>query len=158
MGYESEDQLHDDDYYCEQCRPELHTDVVKCELHSFQSSMSNDLYRSKRKRKPRQSSAASAAHPSASRVSRSHSPTQLLNSNKLAHFQPSKRRLTMNSRDAAFDENLKEVLEATAVEAGVAEPSAFLTNGNGHAEEEDVEMAGNGPSNRKKRRRSDDEQ
>jgi PHD-finger len=29
MGYESEDQLHDDDYYCEQCRPEMHTELLK---------------------------------------------------------------------------------------------------------------------------------
>ena len=29
MGYESEDQLHDDDYYCEECRPELHQDLIK---------------------------------------------------------------------------------------------------------------------------------
>ena len=31
MGYESEDQLHEDDYYCEQCRPELHPDILKYE-------------------------------------------------------------------------------------------------------------------------------
>lgn len=31
MGYESEDQLHEDDYYCEQCRPELHPDIHKYE-------------------------------------------------------------------------------------------------------------------------------
>ncbi len=29
MGYESEDQLQNDDYYCEQCRPDLHTDLLK---------------------------------------------------------------------------------------------------------------------------------
>lgn len=29
MGFESEDQLHDDDYYCEECKPELHTDFFK---------------------------------------------------------------------------------------------------------------------------------
>ncbi|THU76026.1 hypothetical protein K435DRAFT_879828 [Dendrothele bispora CBS 962.96] len=95
MGYESEDQLHDDDYYCEQCRPELHTELLK-----------------KLSRKARQSSTNShhTTAPTSSRLSRSHSPT---------HFkQPSKRRNTMNSRDAAFDENLKEVLEATAAEAG----------------------------------------
>jgi len=33
MGYESEDQLHDDDYYCEQCRPELHPDILKYAEH-----------------------------------------------------------------------------------------------------------------------------
>ena len=35
MGYESEDQLHDDDYYCEQCRPELHSDLLKYDSHSI---------------------------------------------------------------------------------------------------------------------------
>ena len=30
MGYQSEDQVHDDDYYCELCRPELHTELLKC--------------------------------------------------------------------------------------------------------------------------------
>lgn len=29
MGFESEDQLYDDDYYCEECKPELHTDLLK---------------------------------------------------------------------------------------------------------------------------------
>lgn len=29
MGYLSEDQVHDDDYYCEECRPDLHTDLVR---------------------------------------------------------------------------------------------------------------------------------
>jgi hypothetical protein len=39
MGYESEDQLHDDDYYCEKCRPEQHTDLLKYEKQYFPSSM-----------------------------------------------------------------------------------------------------------------------
>lgn len=34
MGYESEDQVHDADYYCELCRPELHGDLLKCVLRS----------------------------------------------------------------------------------------------------------------------------
>jgi hypothetical protein len=29
MGYQSEEQVHDDDYYCEICRPELHTELLK---------------------------------------------------------------------------------------------------------------------------------
>lgn len=29
MGYDSEDQVHDADYYCEQCRPELHGELLK---------------------------------------------------------------------------------------------------------------------------------
>lgn len=30
MGYESEDQLPNDDYHCELCRPDLHHDLLKC--------------------------------------------------------------------------------------------------------------------------------
>ncbi|KAF8734984.1 hypothetical protein AX14_002999, partial [Amanita brunnescens Koide BX004] len=52
MGYQSEDQVHDDDYYCEQCRPELHTELLK-----------------KLAKRPRHSSTNS--HAPASRVSRS---------------------------------------------------------------------------------------
>jgi len=29
MGYQSEEQVHDDDYYCEICRPELHAELLK---------------------------------------------------------------------------------------------------------------------------------
>lgn len=29
MGYQSEEQVHDDDYYCEICRPELHVELLK---------------------------------------------------------------------------------------------------------------------------------
>jgi hypothetical protein len=46
MGYEAEDQLPDDDYHCEQCRPDLHIEIKKyvpvryhlvshCGLNSF---------------------------------------------------------------------------------------------------------------------------
>lgn len=38
MGYESEEQLHDDDYYCEQCRPELHTELLKSVFPLYQYS------------------------------------------------------------------------------------------------------------------------
>lgn len=57
----------------------------------------------------------------------------------------------MNSRDAAFDENLKEILETTAAEAGTVADTASL---NGHLDQdEEVEVGGG----RKKRRRSDDD-
>ncbi|KDR75860.1 hypothetical protein GALMADRAFT_226507 [Galerina marginata CBS 339.88] len=98
MGYQSEDQVHDEDYYCELCRPELHVELLK-----------------KLAKKPRQTSATSRPDPNVnSRVSRSHSPSHLLK-------QPSKRRNTMNSRDAAFDESLKEIIEATAAEAAAVQ-------------------------------------
>ncbi|KAF7321371.1 Histone deacetylase complex subunit CTI6 [Mycena kentingensis (nom. inval.)] len=121
MGYDSEAQLHDDDYYCEQCRPDFHADNLK-----------------KSRRKPRHSS--TNGHQ-AQRQSRSHSPSQLK--------QPSKRRNTMNSRDAAFDENLKEILDATAAEANVS------VQENGHVEPEDEAEAG--PPNRKKRKRNEED-
>ncbi|KAF8633444.1 hypothetical protein AX17_004613 [Amanita inopinata Kibby_2008] len=130
MGYQSEDQVHDDDYYCEQCRPELHTELLK-----------------KLARRPRHST---NSHAPASRVSRSHSPTHVR--------QPSKRRNTMNSRDAAFDESIKEIIEATAAEAAAAQETlsaASSANVNSHNDaEEELETA---PSNRKKRKRAEDD-
>lgn len=62
----------------------------------------------------------------------------------------------MNSRDAAFDESLKEIIEATAAEAAAHDrgPSAGRTiNGNGELME-DEEVGLNG---RKKRKRTDDD-
>ncbi len=36
MGYISEDQVHDDDYYCELCKPQMHEDLLKqVSLHSL---------------------------------------------------------------------------------------------------------------------------
>ncbi|PPQ98621.1 hypothetical protein CVT24_003954 [Panaeolus cyanescens] len=115
MGYLSEDQVHDDDYYCEQCRPDLHVDLLK-----------------KVNRRPaRQTSATSRSdHPSNSRVSRSHSPSHLSK-------QASKRRNTMNSRDAAFDESLKEIIEATAAEAAAVH-EANSTERTSHPPESDI--------------------
>ena len=114
----------------------------------------------------RQSSAAS--HHAANRSSRSHSPTYLLK-------QPAKRRNTMNSRDAAYDESLQAILEATAAEAAAANaaaqeaaaavvvaavtsPTATMKSEqttNGHAADEaEAEVVGGG---RRKRKRSDDD-
>ncbi|KJA19883.1 hypothetical protein HYPSUDRAFT_143174 [Hypholoma sublateritium FD-334 SS-4] len=101
MGYISEDQVHDDDYYCELCRPQMHEDLLK-----QVSSLA---------KRPRQTSATSRHDTtSAQRVSRSRSPSHLMK-------QASKRRNTMNSRDAAFDESLKEIIEATAAEAAAVQ-------------------------------------
>lgn len=62
----------------------------------------------------------------------------------------------MNSRDAAFDESLKEIIEATAAEAAAAtEPQPTHSNGslNGQAENhEDLDS-----SSRKKRKRTEDD-
>ncbi|KAJ7346671.1 hypothetical protein DFH08DRAFT_868993 [Mycena albidolilacea] len=129
MGYDSEAQLHDDDYYCEQCRPDFHTEYLK-----------------KSRRKARHSSTTSHHTTVPLRQSRSHSPSM--------PKQPSKRRNTMNSRDAAFDENLKEILETTAAEAGAPHDPA-VPNGNGHPDvDEDGEPT---PPNRKKRKRTEDD-
>ncbi|KAF5386226.1 hypothetical protein D9615_002235 [Tricholomella constricta] len=139
MGFESEDQLHDDDYYCEECKPELHTDLFKRSR--------------KRSKRPRQSSANSHHNPASalSRVSRSHSPSTLMK-------QPSKRRNTMNSRDAAFDESLKEIIEATAAEAAAAHDNVSVTSGGLRDGQQilDEEMD-QGPGSRKKRKRIEDD-
>ncbi|KAJ7072284.1 hypothetical protein C8F01DRAFT_1243348 [Mycena amicta] len=108
MGYDSEAQLHDDDYYCEQCRPDFHSEYL-------------------------------SRPANAQRQSRSHSPSLLK--------QPSKRRNTMNSRDAAFDQNLKEILETTAAEAAIQDPAAAVV----------LELEEEAPPNRKKRKRNEED-
>ncbi|KAJ4483376.1 hypothetical protein J3R30DRAFT_3448050 [Lentinula aciculospora] len=125
MGFESEDMLHDGDYYCEQCRPDMHLDILK-----------------KLSRRPRQSSANS--HHTTTRLSRSKSPHQATKS------QPSKRRNTMNS---AFDENLKQILETTAIEAG-ADPTTIHTNDQSTTEFEELPEMNN---RNKKRKRAENE-
>jgi hypothetical protein len=82
-----------------------------------------------------------------SRHSRSHSPTHLL--------KPPKRRNTMNSRDAAFDESLKEIIEATAAEAAAAtDPPKPAVNGCTSGQSEVPDDDSNG---RKKRKRGEDD-
>jgi hypothetical protein len=64
----------------------------------------------------------------------------------------------MNSRDAAFDESLKEIIEATAAEAAAIHDSRIVgSNGrtNGHIMAE--ENADAGPSYRNKRKRPNDD-
>ncbi len=63
----------------------------------------------------------------------------------------------MNSRDANFDESIKEIMEASAAEAAAFDSKSVTSNGhvNGNAPPE-----GEGdvvPNNRKKRKRSDDD-
>jgi hypothetical protein len=59
--------------------------------------------------------------------------------------QPAKRRNTMNSRDAAFDESLKEIMEATAAEAEAAAAHQVL--------DDDKEST----DNKRKRKRAEDD-
>ncbi|KAI6134538.1 hypothetical protein EV401DRAFT_1905784 [Pisolithus croceorrhizus] len=127
MGFKSEVELQDD-YHCEQCKPERHQELFK-----------------RLAKKARQSSTHS--HLTTSRLSRSHSPTHL--------SKPPKRRNTMNSRDAAFDESLKEIMEATAAEAAAVTelPSSSVNAAdNGQTETHDDESSG-----RRKRKRAEDD-
>jgi hypothetical protein len=62
----------------------------------------------------------------------------------------------MNSRDAAFDESIKEIIEATAAEAAAHDRGASVgrtVNGNG----ETFEDGEGGLGARKKRKRSHDD-
>ncbi|KAH7888663.1 hypothetical protein F5I97DRAFT_2003858 [Phlebopus sp. FC_14] len=127
MGFQSDEQLPEE-YYCEQCKPDRHQELFK-----------------RLAKKARQSSTHS--HHTTSRLSRSHSPTHLL--------KPPKRRNTMNSRDAAFDESLKELIEATAAEAAAAtEGLKTSVNGsvNGLVEAHDDDSGA-----RKKRKRGEED-
>ena len=66
----------------------------------------------------------------------------------------------MNSRDAAFDESLKEIIEATAAEAAAQHDNISVTSTGNHdlngglAVDYDAEPALGG---RKKRKRSEDD-
>jgi hypothetical protein len=149
MGFESEDQVHDADYYCELCRPDSHIELLKSVALS--TSLTPLTHPSRKLAKKARQSSAAAHGTTASRVSRSHSPTHLLK-------QPSKRRNTMNSRDANFDESLKEIIEATAAEAAAAQENAAQQqpppNGPKPEPEEEPEV---GSHNRKKRKRAEDD-
>jgi hypothetical protein len=66
----------------------------------------------------------------------------------------------MNSRDAAFDESLKEIIEATAAEAAAHHDNISVSSAGNHdqngnsALDEDAEPA---LSSRKKRKRTEDD-
>jgi hypothetical protein len=62
----------------------------------------------------------------------------------------------MNSRDAAFDESLKELIEATAAEAAAAQDThSVASNGNTNRMSEPRDDPP--PGNRKKRKRPDED-
>ncbi|KIJ49549.1 hypothetical protein M422DRAFT_27915 [Sphaerobolus stellatus SS14] len=86
------------DYYCEQCRPDLHPDLIK----------------PTKKRARQQAGHNRRASASVPRSSRSHSPGHILGGPKSA---PPKRRNTMNSRDADYEESVKQLIESTRPEA-----------------------------------------
>lgn len=101
-------------------------------------------------KRQRQGSAQSHhAFHSTSRMSRSHSPSHLQ--------KPAKRRNTMNSRDAAYEESLQQVLGASAAEA------AALAGGSSKeqpGDNDDIldEMNDGMKAVHRKRKRSDGEQ
>ncbi|EPQ57240.1 hypothetical protein GLOTRDRAFT_115246 [Gloeophyllum trabeum ATCC 11539] len=103
MGYEKVEDLPFVDYHCERCRPERHESLLK--------------RLSKKMRHASNTSHHNSTSANNSRSSRSHSPSHLLH-------KPAKRRNTMNSRDAAYDESLQEVIEQSAAEAAAAEAAA----------------------------------
>ncbi|PCH36073.1 hypothetical protein WOLCODRAFT_140211 [Wolfiporia cocos MD-104 SS10] len=123
-------------YYCEQCRPDLYPDLLKKHAKRARQSSTNSHH-----------TTTAANH--ASRASRSHSPT---------HFtKPTKRRNTMNSRDAMYEESLKAIMEESAAEAAaqgtpVSTPAANGTNADDGETEQEAENA-----NKRKRKRSDDD-
>ncbi|KAI0047757.1 hypothetical protein FA95DRAFT_1190226 [Auriscalpium vulgare] len=131
MGFESEDQLPKDDYLCEQCRPDLHVELLK-----------------KLARRPRHSS-ANSHHTNGARNSRSHSPSYL--------FKPAKRRNTMNSRDAAYDEKLQEAILMSAAEAVAGDQPPPSVGGSTTGHPENDEQTEGVPNGRKKRKRPSDD-
>ncbi|EJD52500.1 hypothetical protein AURDEDRAFT_111172 [Auricularia subglabra TFB-10046 SS5] len=104
VGILCEEEAPKDSYFCEECRPDLHPDIPAL-------SEANG----KRKRGQRHTSAMPPpiTVPSGTRSPRSHSPTA---SNKP---KSPKRRNTMNSRDAAYDEELKKMFPLEESDAQV---------------------------------------
>ncbi|KAL5528693.1 CTI6 [Sanghuangporus sanghuang] len=134
MGFAQESEIPEGNYYCEQCKPEDHVELLK-----------------KLARRQRQSSEKSVHASHKSRTSRSHSPTHFL--------KPAKRRNTMNSRDAAYEENLQELLDATAAEAmpDTDTPGKEGAESVAKTEEPYEEITDIIPGGRKKRKRVDDD-
>ena len=105
-----------------------------------------------RKLSKRHRQSSEKAHASnASRASRSHSPSHFM--------KAAKRRNTMNSRDAAYEAQLQELLISTAAEAGAAQDDTDKVDKASVAKsddgaEESIEI---GLGGRKKRKRADDE-
>jgi len=139
MGFGEEGDLPEH-YYCEQCRPDLYVELLRKHAKRARQASNHSLH-------------TVGGH--GSRTSRSRSP--------VAHAKQTKRRNTMNSRDAAYEESFQALLEATAAEAAAKEKESVATantpNGidaevNGHDEQEADDVA---VSSRRKRKRSDDE-
>ncbi|KAK9245795.1 hypothetical protein V1506DRAFT_537116 [Lipomyces tetrasporus] len=106
VGIGPDDNLSDD-YACEKCRPELHLIVVR---PTGKTSKYIPLLEAKQPRpKERSSRHSSRSDQSSSRRTNGSSSST---ANESAH----KRRSTLNSRDSAYEEVLRRVLEASAHE------------------------------------------
>ncbi|EIW62668.1 uncharacterized protein TRAVEDRAFT_34052 [Trametes versicolor FP-101664 SS1] len=143
MGY-AEPDIVPQHYFCEQCRPDQWTELIE------QWAVKRARHSSTRSHPPTTPLVANAT-----RDSRSHSPTVLM--------KAPKRRNTMNSRDAAYEESVQALIEATKSEAGIFDllprtpVSAVSVNGstNGHPHpDHDTESVTNP---KKKRKRTDDD-
>ncbi|EJD02927.1 uncharacterized protein FOMMEDRAFT_140728 [Fomitiporia mediterranea MF3/22] len=134
MGFSQESEIPEGVYYCEQCKPEDHVELLR-----------------KLAKRQRHSSEKSAQVSQRSRTSRSHSPTQFL--------KQTKRRNTMNSRDAAYEESIQEILEQSAAEAAPRADTPAKDRAESVAKTEEVyeEIIEIGPGGRKKRKRLDDD-
>lgn len=138
MGYAAEKDMPEH-YYCEECRPDLHVELLK-----------------KHAKRARQSSINSHHARHASRSSRSRSP--------ILQPKPTKRRNTMNSRDAAYDESVHLLLEVTAAEAAAAtqdvktsSPISATANGEANGDGDGEPEADIQPNSKRKRKRSEDD-
>ena len=153
MGIRNEDAVKADHYFCEKCRPDLHVELIKYAAPIRISLLPTDdqiqLSRRLAKRPRDRHSSTNPQHNTVSvnRKSRSHSPT---------HQKPQKRRNTMNSRDAAYDElEMMALLVDTAAEAAAAvavqsSPSPLNGSVNGLA---DVDEQAPSPATVKKKRK-----
>ncbi|EIN11927.1 hypothetical protein PUNSTDRAFT_142135 [Punctularia strigosozonata HHB-11173 SS5] len=153
FGFESDAELDGVDWYCEQCRPDQHKELLK-RAKSWKTRHGSQ--------QPHRTSSAPATTttlaPNA-RASRSQSPFRMP--------KQAKRRNTVNSR---FDDSVQELLEATAAEAAAAahqhhdegsvnanetQTPDITTDIKEDLEEELVPGAASGP--RRKRKRTDDD-
>ncbi|KAI0245580.1 hypothetical protein BJV78DRAFT_1261820 [Lactifluus subvellereus] len=135
MGIRNEDAVKEGHYFCEQCRPDLHVELLK------------RLAKRPRDRLPSSNSNSNAT--SANRKSRSHSPT---------HQKPQKRRNTMNSRDAAaYDEMMALLVEHSAAEAAAAQSPHSPVNGSVNGQADGDEQVPSPITMKKKRKRGSED-
>ncbi|KAH9054310.1 hypothetical protein EDB87DRAFT_1689314 [Lactarius vividus] len=138
MGIRSEDAVKEDHYYCELCRPDLHTELLKYAGAHFL------LYAHQPSHHPTQETHQTAPGPS------------------LILQHPSRRspHKPEFSRDAAYDEMMALIVEHSAVEAGVATstqspPSPINGSVNGQADGDD-QLPSPATAKKKRKRASED--